>query len=93
MGAKTKFSASEAAEAMNYMAMAGWKTSDLQAVVLLLCDLPFCKSLVCLFRRRFQGFQLFLCLPHRFPKEPVLLCQQLRIAGIKFQKVVDIPKL
>ena len=26
MGAKTKFSASEAAEAMNYMAMAGWKT-------------------------------------------------------------------
>lgn len=29
MGAKTKFSASEAAEAMNYMAMAGWKTSDM----------------------------------------------------------------
>ena len=26
MGAKTKFSATEAAEAMNYMAMAGWKT-------------------------------------------------------------------
>lgn len=26
MGAKTKFSASEAAEAMNYMAMAGWST-------------------------------------------------------------------
>lgn len=26
MGEKTKFSASEAAEAMNYMAMAGWKT-------------------------------------------------------------------
>ena len=29
MGAKTKFSASEAAEAMNYMAMAGWKTTDM----------------------------------------------------------------
>ena len=29
MGAKTKFSASEAAEAMNYMAMAGWKTNDM----------------------------------------------------------------
>lgn len=29
MGAKTKFSASEAAEAMNYMAMAGWKTRDM----------------------------------------------------------------
>ncbi len=29
MGEKTKFSASEAAEAMNYMAMAGWKTSDM----------------------------------------------------------------
>ena len=29
MGAKTKFSAAEAAEAMNYMAMAGWKTSDM----------------------------------------------------------------
>ena len=29
MGSKTKFSASEAAEAMNYMAMAGWKTSDI----------------------------------------------------------------
>ena len=29
MGSKTKFSASEAAEAMNYMAMAGWKTSDM----------------------------------------------------------------
>ena len=28
MGAKTKFSASEAADAMNYMAMAGWKTSE-----------------------------------------------------------------
>ena len=29
MGSRTKFSASEAAEAMNYMAMAGWKTSDM----------------------------------------------------------------
>ena len=29
MGSKTKFSASEAAEAMNYMAMAGWKTGDM----------------------------------------------------------------
>ena len=29
MGAKTKFSASEAADAMNYMAMVGWKTSDM----------------------------------------------------------------
>jgi phage-related protein len=31
MGEKTKFSASEAAEAMNYMAMAGWKTEDMLA--------------------------------------------------------------
>ena len=29
MGAKTTFSATEAAEAMNYMAMAGWKTEDM----------------------------------------------------------------
>ena len=29
MGSKTKFSASEAADAMSYMAMAGWKTSDM----------------------------------------------------------------
>ena len=29
MGEKTKLSASEAAEAMNYMAMAGWKTEDM----------------------------------------------------------------
>ena len=29
MCAKTKFSATEAAEAMNYMAMAGWKTEDM----------------------------------------------------------------
>lgn len=29
MGAKTKFSASEAADAFQYMAMAGWKTSDM----------------------------------------------------------------
>lgn len=29
MGAGTKFSATEAAEAMNYMAMAGWKTGDM----------------------------------------------------------------
>ena len=29
IGSKTKFSASEAAEAMNYMAMAGWKTNDM----------------------------------------------------------------
>lgn len=29
MGAKTKFSASDAADAMNYMAMAGWKTQDM----------------------------------------------------------------
>lgn len=29
MGEKTKFSASEAAQAMNYMAMAGWKTEDM----------------------------------------------------------------
>ena len=33
MGSKTKFSASEAAEAMNYMAMAGWKTGDMLAGV------------------------------------------------------------
>ena len=32
MGAKTKFSASEAADAMNYMAMAGWKTSDILGI-------------------------------------------------------------
>lgn len=29
MGATTKFSATEAADAMNYMAMAGWKTQDM----------------------------------------------------------------
>lgn len=29
MGAKTKFSATESAEAMQYMAMAGWKTADM----------------------------------------------------------------
>lgn len=29
MGASTKFSATEAAQAMNYMAMAGWKTEDM----------------------------------------------------------------
>ena len=29
MGAKTKFSATEAAQAMEYMAMAGWKTTDM----------------------------------------------------------------
>ena len=29
MGSKTKFSASEAADAMTYMAMAGWKTEDM----------------------------------------------------------------
>lgn len=29
MGAKTKFSATESAEAFNYMAMAGWKTSEM----------------------------------------------------------------
>ena len=29
MGSQTKFSASEAADAMNYMAMAGWKTTDM----------------------------------------------------------------
>ena len=29
MGSKTKFSATEAAEAMQYMAMAGWKTGDM----------------------------------------------------------------
>lgn len=31
MGAKTKFSASESAEAFQYMAMAGWKTKDMLA--------------------------------------------------------------
>ena len=31
MGAKTKFSASEAADAFTYMAMAGWKTKDMLA--------------------------------------------------------------
>lgn len=29
MGSKTKFSATESAEALNYMAMAGWKTEDM----------------------------------------------------------------
>lgn len=32
MGAKTKFSASEAASAMEYMVMAGWKTSDMPTI-------------------------------------------------------------
>ena len=31
MGATTSFSASESAEAMKYMAMAGWKTADMTA--------------------------------------------------------------
>lgn len=31
MGSKTKFSASEVAEAMSYMAMAGWKTEDMSS--------------------------------------------------------------
>ena len=31
MGAKTKFSASEAADAFSYMAMAGWKTEDMMS--------------------------------------------------------------
>lgn len=31
MGASTKFSATEAADAFNYMAMAGWKTSDMMS--------------------------------------------------------------
>lgn len=39
MGAKTKFSASEAAEAMNYMAMAGWKTKDMLSGVEGIMDL------------------------------------------------------
>ena len=30
MGAKTKFSATESAEAFQYMAMAGWKTGDIK---------------------------------------------------------------
>ncbi len=29
MGSKTKFSATESAQAMEYMAMAGWKTQDM----------------------------------------------------------------
>lgn len=29
MGAKTKFSATEATDALSYMAMAGWKTADM----------------------------------------------------------------
>lgn len=39
MGAQTKFSASEAAEAMNYMAMAGWKTGDMLSGVEGIMDL------------------------------------------------------
>lgn len=33
MGSKTKFSASEAADAMNYMAMAGWKSKEMFQVL------------------------------------------------------------
>ena len=36
MGAKTKFSATEAADAMNYMAMAGWKTEDMLSGIMYL---------------------------------------------------------
>lgn len=39
MGAQTKFSASEAADAMNYMAMAGWKTGDMLSGVEGIMDL------------------------------------------------------
>lgn len=39
MGANTKFSASEAAEAMNYMAMAGWKTEDMMGGIAGIMDL------------------------------------------------------
>jgi len=39
MGAKTQFSASEAAEAMNYMAMAGWKDQDMLSGISGIMDL------------------------------------------------------
>lgn len=39
MGENTKFSASEAAEAMNYMAMAGWKTEDMLSGISGIMDL------------------------------------------------------
>lgn len=39
MGAKTKFSASESAAAMEYMAMAGWKTEDMLSGVEGIMDL------------------------------------------------------
>jgi len=39
MGATTKFSASEAADAMNYMAMAGWKTNDMLSGISGIMDL------------------------------------------------------
>lgn len=39
MGATTQFSASEAAEAMNYMAMAGWKDSDMLSGIKGIMDL------------------------------------------------------
>ena len=41
---KTKFSATEAADAMNYMAMAGWKTEDMlsgiEGVIISGCGIP-----------------------------------------------------
>ena len=39
MGATTKFSASDAADAMNYMAMAGWKTNDMLSGISGIMDL------------------------------------------------------
>lgn len=80
MGAKTKFSASEAASAMEYMAMAGWKTSDMLNGILLSWKLSRQKLW-----RGLEKAPLSVVLPHMsvFP-----LIMMNRLLRMNFRKII-----
>ena len=65
----------------------------LQGIILALGNLAPCQRVIRLLRRSLQRLQLLLRLFDRFPKEPVLLRHQFRIAGVQLQQLLHILKL
>ena len=64
----------------------------LESVILRLGDLPIGKSGVGLFSGGLEGGQFLLGLGDGLTQQPVLLCQQLRIAGVQLQQLIHIPE-
>ena len=70
----------------------GFDDLPLEGVILRLGDLPVGEGLIGLLRCRFQRGQFLLGLRDGLAQQPVLLRQQLRVAGVQLEQLIDIPE-